>query len=382
MKHPAIGAGYLKTGSWLETDNAPEAELESTEGAVFGTVLPLPFGGFLTDRLALGFAAFFPRGVFAELDVPAPDVPQYVLLRNSGQQATLAPSMSIRLHDALAVGGGAELFSNTDGEINAIVDANGDIQTLTGQEVYTSFAPIAGLMFRPGEIWTGLRPLSFGFVFREEFFTHYRIPINSYVGSTPITLIFDATSLYTPRQWTAGLAFQSEAYGFTAEFDASYNEWSGFPDPNLFVDVAFEVPLIGVGFADSEQLDPGFKDTVTLRTGVEKHVFDTPYFGFLAQGGYFYDPSPVPAQTGITNYLDTDRHVFSGGLAFDVLGVGAWRFDGPITVQATGQYHYLVPRRFHKDTNVPSDNPGYPEIGFSGSIWAVAFDISFAFDYY
>ena len=91
MKQPALGFGYMKTGNWLETHNASEAELKSTEGIVLGMVLPLPFGGFLKNRIALGFASFMPRDVFAELDVPYPDVPQYVLLRNSGRQATTIP---------------------------------------------------------------------------------------------------------------------------------------------------------------------------------------------------------------------------------------------------------------------------------------------------
>lgn len=381
LEIPAIGLGYMKTGNWLEQRYGEKAELDSTEGTVFGAVLPFPFGGFLKDRLALGLAAFVPRGVFLALDVPYPRVPQYVLLRNSGRQATQLPTLSIRVFDWLGVGGGAQLFSNTDGEINAIIDSNGDVQTYTGQEVFTSFAPTFGALVKGGEMWAPLDGFSLGLVFREEFFTNYRIPINTYIGPAPITLIFEATSIYTPRQWTAGLSWENEALGLVAEVDASYNEWSGFPDPNLIVDVDFTVPVLDISFMSGEKIEPNFHDTVTVRTGVEKEVYSGEILGLMTQAGYFWDPSPVPAQTGVTNYLDSDRHVGSAGLAFEWFRIGDYEFAGPFTLQIFGQMHYLVPRVFYKDTSVEADNPGYPRIDVGGWIYGMGANVTWYFDY-
>ncbi|MBZ0271048.1 outer membrane protein transport protein [bacterium] len=381
LRHPALGVGFLKTGNWLETMYADDAPLLSTEGIIAGVVLPFPFGGVLEDRIAFGFAGLLPRGTFLDLDVPSADEAQYVLLRNSGKQATLSPSLSVRLHDSIAIGGGAQLFSNTLGSTTAVVDANGNTEAYTGQEVSTSFAPSYGVMLRPGELAPALRPVSLGFVYREAFFTKYRIPVSSFIGTTPIRLVFNATSLYTPRQWTGGIAFNSDAYGVVWEFDVSYNEWRKFPDPSLFVDAQFVVPLINVEFLDGKEIDPNFHDTITLRTGGELNIFTHKYVGMLMQTGYFYDPSPVPAQTGVTNFLDSDRHVVSLGAGWEWYRLPDYDFGGPFTLQLTGQLHYLRPRVFHKNTNVDAENPGYPKIGLSGTIWAVAVDLSFEFDF-
>ncbi len=381
FEFPTAGVGYMKTGNWLETHHGEPAALDSTEGMLFGTILPLPLGSWLERRLAVGFATFMPNNIFVALDVPYGSVPQYALWRNSGRQMTILPTLSIRLHDAVAIGGGAQLFSNTNGEINAVIGANDDVQTLTGQEVTTSFAPTYGLMLRPGKIWESLTGWSFGFVFREEFWMHYRIPINTFLGSTPLTMIFDATSIYTPRQWTAGVSYENEAAGFLAELDASYNEWRKFPDPNLYVDVEFTVPLLDIVFQDSEEIDPEFHDTMTFRAGVEKRVYDTDTTGLVAQLGYYYDPSPVPPQTGSTNYLDTDRHVGSTGLGFQWDRIGSYRFAGPLTIQGFYQLHYCVPRMFYKNESVSADNPGYPKIDVGGWIWAAGINVSVFFEY-
>lgn len=381
LEIPAIGLGYMRTGNWLDQRYGDKAQLDSTEGTVFGTVLPMPFGGFLKDRLALGIAAFVPRNVFLALDVPYPRIPQYVLLRNSGRQATQLPTLSIRVFDWLGIGGGAQLFSNTDGEINAIIDNSGNTQTFTGQEVFTSFAPTYGIMVRGGEISDSLEGWGLGLVFREEFFTRYRIPINTYIGPSPISLIFQATSIYTPRQWTGGLSYEIESLGLVAEADVSYNEWSGFPDPNLIVDVDFTVPILDIGFVSGEQIDPDFHDTVTVRSGVEKEMLSNDVFGVLAQGGYFWDPTPVPTQSGVTNYLDSDRHVGSLGTGVEFYRMGTFEFAAPLTVQFFGQLHYLVPRVMYKDTEVEAENPGYPKIDVRGWIWGAGVNVTWFFDY-
>ncbi|MCB1153489.1 hypothetical protein KDL45_07550 [bacterium] len=381
LGQPALGAGFMRTGSDLSTNGDDALTLESTEGVVLGAVLPLPFGSWLEDRLAIGFAAFLPQGVFLALDVPYPEVPQFALLRNSGRQATILPTASLRIFDGLAIGGGAQLFSNTNGSINAVIDANGDVQTLVGQEVYSSFAPTYGIFFKPGEFnaLQALDGFGLGLVFREEFFMRYRIPLNTYLGVTPIELIFNATSLYTPRQWAAGLSYEWEKT--IVEVDASYNEWRKYPNPNLYVDVDFTIPLLNVVFIDSVVYEPNFHDTFTVRGGVERRVHESDLWAINTQLGYFYDPSPVPPQSGVTNYLDNDRHVGSAGIGFDMYRIGSYEFDGPITIQAFGQVHYLVPRKMWKDTSVDHDNPGYPYIDSRGWIYAGGVNVSFMFDY-
>jgi long-chain fatty acid transport protein len=57
-----------------------------------------------------------------------------------------------------------------------------------------------------------------------------------------------------------------------------------------------------------------------------------------------YRPSPVPAQSGRTNYVDNDRYGFSGGISYDY-PIEAWKVA--LRFGAQGQMHFL-PRRHQK----------------------------------
>ena len=58
-------------------------------------------------------------------------------------------------------------------------------------------------------------------------------------------------------------------------------------------------------------------------------------------GGYGFVPTPVPDQTGITNYMDSDRHVVSAGVGLRYFPRSA---PGPINIDLGGQYQQLVTR--------------------------------------
>ena len=379
LSHPTTGIGYMVTGSVLTGVHIEAPDLDRTQGMVFGMALPLPLGGFLRERLAFGFASFFPNGVLLGIRVPYPSDPQYVILQNSGRSLTLIPTLSIKLTKGLSIGGGAQIFTNTAGEFYAVVDPNGAINATVGEELTSHFVSTFGMMIRPGEYWTALEGWRFGLVFRDRFSASYRVPVNSYIASVPLAVYFSATSLYTPRQWVAALAY---SYGrWLWEADVSFNQWSGFPDPNLKLDIRFKIPLLPVSFQDSVSYPPRFHDTFTPRVGMEVLAADGEDLDFFVRAGYSFDPSPVPAQTGETNYLDTDRHIggLSLGLAWN--GIGNWRFETPFAFDFGFQSQYLAPRISHKNNNVDADNPGYPRVGFEGWLYAVVFTIGTQFDY-
>ncbi len=381
LQKPSFGLGYLATGDTLQTlETDRKIEVDDMQGLLIGSSIPLPFGAFLTRRLAFGFSCFFPNGVILAIKVSYPTDPQYVLLQNSGRSLSVAATMSLRIIDGIAVGGGAQLFDNTSGRIDATVDPNGKIEATVGQELTSSYAPIVGLMVRP-ELWTGKdSSFRFGAVFREKFFTRYKIPISSYLGGVPLKVKLTAVSLFTPRQWIGGIGY-GRGGSYHYELDVSYNEWSDFPDPNFDIDVNFEIPLLPVEFQDSKRYKTDFKDTVTLRMGGENKIFDGDNIGFWGRGGYTYEVSPVPAQTQETNYLDADRHIGAVGFGVELTGLGDRESNLPHYFDVVFQYHYLERRVFKKNTSVDADNPGYPKIGIDGSLWAVGISYSTLFDY-
>jgi hypothetical protein len=88
---------------------------------------------------------------------------------------------------------------------------------------------------------------------------------------------------------------------------------------------------------------PGYEwsDIPTIAVGV-RHTYDGVLTSFL--DGVF-QPSPVPAQTGRTNYVDNDRIGFGAGVSYDWqlthLGGAMLRFAGQL------QMHFL-PERYQK----------------------------------
>ncbi len=376
---PSLGLGYMVTGSQLQGIDIEAPELEHTQGLIFGTTLPLPFGSFLEERVALNLGIFLPNGMLLGIQVPQENDPQYILLENAGRSLSLIPTLSVRVLRGLAVGGGVQLFDNTSGELNATIEPDGTIQATVGQELPTSFAATAGVLFRFGDYWPRLNGLRTGLVFRDRFFTRYDIPVNTAIGDTPLLVSFKATSLYTPRQYVWGAACQTGRWLWA--LDLSYNEWSDFPDPNLQIEVDIDIPLLPIEFQDSQSSPPHFHDTLTTRAGLEVQAYQGANIDWFTRAGYSFDPSPVPPQTNSTNYLDADRHLFGCSFGWLLHHFGAYRFELPLLWDLAGQAQYLPPRSAYKHATVDPDNPGHPRVGFTGWLFAGALTVSFRFDY-
>jgi len=376
---PLIGLGYLYTGSEMKGIGVRAPSLATTYGVLFGTILPIPFGGFLTDRVAFGLASFFPNGLLLGIEVPYATSPQYVLLQNSGRSLSFIPTFSIKLLDILSIGGGVQTFDNTSGSWHARINQDGSIQATVTQEMIGSYAATAGLMFRPGAYWSEVDGLRFGFVFRDSFFTSYKIPVATSVGGVPLVVEFNATSLYTPRQYVAGLSYATGNWLFAV--DGSYNEWSEFPHPSLDVSVHFKIPVLPIAFRDSVAEAPHFHDTVTVKTGAEVTAWRGNDGVFMTRFGLGYDPSPVPPQRGNTNFLDTDRWIGGVSVGWRWLGVGTYKFSAPLVFDLGGQLQYLPARVTEKADTVDPTNPGYPRVGFQGWLYAVGGTLSIPFDY-
>jgi long-chain fatty acid transport protein len=377
---PSLGVGYVANFGAVSAVGVDDLALDDARAMIFGAVLPLPFeGGFMKDRIAIGVGGYAPEGRLLQMNVEAPSTPNLLLLRNAHRTNAMYPSLGIRITDGFAIGVGVQTFMDTIGEINAKVDPSGELVTEVGEELLITYTPTAGLLVRPGEHWDAMAGWRFGFVFRDETFTRYSIPVSAVLDQIPFIIRFDAISLFTPRQYLAAIAYGRDDW--RVEFDLSFNEWSRFPDPNLLIQVDVAIPIAPIEFENSIGHQPHFHDTLTPRVGAEVTVLSATDANLLVRAGYFYDQSPVPPQTGYTNYVDTDKHAGSAAFGVNWLGVGNFRFDAPINIDVFYQGQYL-PRRVHnKNDTVAPDNPGYPKVGAEGSVHFLGMSLSTYFDY-
>ncbi|NLH50698.1 MAG: hypothetical protein GX444_19150 [Myxococcales bacterium] len=230
-------------------------------------------------------------------------------------------------------------------------------------------------------------------------------------ASLPIRVVADMSDHWKPQEAAFGASAKiGDAWTLTS--DVTWYDWSEYPAPDLRLTVddftvklstlpttlqarlrTLSVPIIGtVGPLPPVQVAvPGLRTALKLRLpskaiikprthdifvprlGVEHHF--SPISGvlwvqemqFAARAGYSYQPSPFEPERGYVNLVDTDKHVAS-------VGAGV-TFNRNLSLDAYGQYHYLVPIRIEKDL-VDSDYP-FDAIEASGYVLSTGVSMSY-----
>jgi long-chain fatty acid transport protein len=319
--------GYVAVRQRLRLDGAPRP-IEPTDGILIGATLPLPFGGLLRDRLAIGLGFYYPFGVVNRARDAFPGEPRLALLDDRTQVVSILVSLGVRLHRRVSLGIGVLALAALTGEIRIAQDATGATTTISEQQLVTSFAPVAGLRIEAAP-W-----LTVGVALRGESRSSYDIRIKADLGDLlPFTLPvlrIAGVAQYDPLQ----MAFEGSlrpTRWLRALVGLTWKHWSAYPNP---IENATEgaAPLP----------PPEFHDTVVPRAGLEARLpLDRRHGGRLLaltlRGGYAFEWSPAP--TGPTrSLLDASRHVVAGGLG---LGWSTRRggFSGSFDI--FGQAHFL-----------------------------------------
>ena len=374
LVHPRtkFGLGFQYVKQALNT-NGTEVEMSRDSNALFlGGSMVIPFHDELKDRVAVGYYFYQPLFYSLDLLIPEATLPQFPVLESMARMQILHLAVALDLIPGILIGGGLTLSSDLGGALDLQPGLGGfggveEVLSSVDQEVHPILSGTAGMIIRPGRFYAPLKPLTVGFTWRQKHFLDLEIPVSVVLSGFLLRLDLTSTFLYTPTQWVGGVAYQVSP-DLLVSCDVSYNEWSDYRVPSLSIATAIDIPLIVLKEGVTEP--PRFKDTVTPRLGVEY----CPYRGRLLDGfvraGYSYEPSPVPEQTGRTNYMDADRHVFSwgGGLLLNRL-FGKDLTETPISFDIGVAFHRLEDRKNVKGPNARSDNPGYPEITASGNVW-------------
>jgi hypothetical protein len=337
------------------------------------------------DRLALGFYGIVPNGNFANLDAFYPDErEQYFsnslhpeLYADRLTPVSIAFGAGWRVADDWSIGLGGSLSLRADAGAPTYVSNAGALQNLlidTNAKVNVSISPNVGVAYEPSSRWhftaTVHAPekVELGFDFT------FLLPTGLQQGSS-LTMIYD----YMPWQIGAGAAFdlvQTPDDTVTLAATGVYGKWSDYLDRHG------ESPIPAYGWYD----------TLTPTGGVRYVHRDTRAF-IDAQ----YKPSPVPAQTGRTNYVDNDRlgagagvdHTFTCLHTSMRIGVQAqayWlvprhqtKLPTPASPDGFDHYPALVADEVPDDAQVAGEplagsqglqtnNPGWPGFGSQGAI--------------
>ena len=374
LLHPGtqFGFGFQYVKENLLANGAEVEMSRDTNGLFLGGSMVIPFTDALKDRVAFGYYFFQPLFYSLDLQIPETTLPQYPTLESMARMQILHVVVAFDLAPGFLIGGGLTVSSDLGGALDLQPGIGGfggvkEIVSAVDQEVHPILSGTAGLIFRPGRFLRSLEPLTLGFTWRQKHSLDLDIPVSVVLSGFLLDLDLTSTFLYTPTQWVGGLSYRLSP-DLLLSCDVSYNEWSGFQVPSLSIATKIDIPFIVLKEGVNDP--PGFSDTVTPRLGLEVR----PYRGDRADGflraGYAFEPSPVPEQSGRSNYLDSDRHIFAwgAGVLFKRL-LGKDLSRKPLSFDVGVAYHWLPERKHAKASWVRPDNPGYPEIASSGNVW-------------
>lgn len=314
--HRRLTLGYVHGWYALNLDGT-HRPVDPTDGVVLGANLPIPFGGVLRDRLALGMAFYFPLNVINRANAPYPDQPRFAILDNDTQVVSILVGAGARISRRITIGVGVLALAALVGTVQIQPDASGHITTASEEQLIASFTPVAGARMRVTS-WARV-----GLTFRGESKSTYDLDVTNNLGATlPIalpTLRIAGTAQYDPLQMAAEGAFEPLRW-LVVDVGVTWKHWSAFPLPT-------ENATLGA----PAQPPPKFHDTAVPRLGLEA-IRRQRQVRLIGRAGYFYEWSP----SNDAVLVDGGRHVltFGGGIEW-INRLTAVQLD------AFGQWHHV-----------------------------------------
>jgi long-chain fatty acid transport protein len=277
--------------------------------------LPLPYLSLIRktadERLAWGVGVFAPSGMSADFDMqgPSPFFPGMQHYKSLGGLGKILPGVSYAVNDRLSIGGTFGLaLSHIEMEGPYFLQSAGPFQgTPVKLATYsTGVAPVwsAGLQYRLNEKTTlGLSYQSETFV-RQDGSARFEVPLMG------VSEYDSHMRMIWPQSAGAGIRHEICPDRIVSVDVVWTGWWNAF---NKF-DMYFDNPsnpvfaaVIGPGIA--EQFPLGWRDSIDLRLGYEKHLENNR----IIRLGYIYHRNPIPNDT-LTPYIPTTLvHTFSAG---------------------------------------------------------------------
>lgn len=379
--HIALGWKAIYKELYLELDSYPGRNFARSYPDMgqflLGMTTDFDFEGrfhsFLTERLAIGLVLSIGEYLKTFNIYGDPTTPH--MFRYDVRNAALLPLFfcaSFKIFDSLAFGmGGVVAPSDTYTDVTAkteirVADQSFETNQSIISRTFSKVKPQIGFIGRaPGfgraDTWR------FGFTWRDEVSTVdgsgairtvTRVVDDN--GNTVMELpktegpLLSATG-FSPMSVTTAVALLLPHN--TAQADVIWQRWSQYRDQT------------------ESYPEPRFHDTWQVRFGYE-HAFDLTVDWadrLMLRGGYYYQPTPVPDQSGPGNLLDSNKHVMSSGMGLeftDPLGIVLL----PMSVDFAYQIHALEDRVTENDRD-----PDWSRMRHGGFIHQAVFAASIQF---
>ena len=383
--------GYLYAAPSLATDGRDNG-VDASHGFVGGLAAP---GRVFGLPFAFGLAVHVPDDRLSQVRALTQTQPRWELYSVRLQRLYIAASLAISPWRWLRLGGGLVFMASTRGgfDITGRISAT---QPSNSALTHGVDADLTAVRYLQAGAQADLpHGVSVGVAFRDEFKLDTQL-VADLVGQIVVGGINDPRALsipgsyslrsqvlsaFQPRQVVLGAAWRINP-AWRVSVDVGWVQWSRYENPTASLDVALQLTIpAGIpGLRQPSIPQPaareamGFHDTFVPRVGVE-YTLALRRHTLAFRGGYAYDPTPVPDQAGITNFVDASRHVVSLGIGLTLRHLGAV-FPGSVSVDVHAAMQFLETRSVVKAD--PNDAIG--DFTASGTVLNVGTTIGVGFE--
>lgn len=361
--------GYLYAAPSLATDGRDNG-VDATHGFAGGLVAP---GRVFGLPFAFGLAAHVPDDRLSQVRALPQPQPRWELYSVRLQRLYIAASLAVSPWRWLRLGAGLVFMASTRGgfDITGRISATQPANSALTHGVEADLTAVRYL--QAGAQVDVAADVTVGAAFRDEFRLDTALDADLQ-GQIVVGGIRDPRALVIPGRYTLRsrvlTAFQPRQAVLGAVWrvtpslrvmaDLSWVQWSRYENPTAALDVSLDlmVPAGVLGLRQPAVPQPAarepmrFRDTLVPRVGLE---VTTPLgrHALAFRVGYHFDPTPVPAQSGLTNFIDASRHVAALGVGLTLRRLRA-ALPGTVSLDLHGALHLLPTRSIAKaDPNDP-----------------------------
>jgi len=332
-----------------------------------GGSVPLELAGL---RLGLGLDWHRASDGFARWEGGGEADPQIPILDLGQRQGSLRLGVALDF-GGLRLGLGTSLRPATELRTEARADSEDTLQQDSVLRVEPELSPLLGLQWEAG-------PWALGLTFAgAERATLRRSLSLRVLGPAAEEGLLEHESEWlsqeSPWHLTLGLALRPVPFLLLAA-DLEFARWSELGSPGPQSSTVTEWPGGPAVTAAPQRSDPNYGDTLSPRLGAELELRVHPALELAVRGGYRYEPSPLPPQTGSSTLLDAPRHTLALGLGLGLPRLAAHTGIRP-SLDLALRWLLLEGRAGDKDYSALSPW----EQGFGGSVLAFGLTLGVRF---
>ncbi len=319
-----ISVGYFRADHTLAM-NGQDNGVDPVKGINGGLVVP---GKLFGIPFAFGLGVHLPDDRISRVRALRQEQPRWELYDNRNQRLFLAANLAIEPFPWLQLGGGLSFMSSTRGKLDISGSAN-VLRPDDSQLRHEVDADLTAVRYPQAGMRIALSDrLALAAVYRGQF--QLGLDLNARLSgdiSGLTTALYElethSVNNFLPQQAVFGGSWLLTR-DFRASFDATWMNWAAYVPPVAQLDVVLDIPPPAGGWpatitppqtpAPTRIVPLHMHDRILPHFGAEWRVLDAPKLQGFVRGGYEYSKTPIDPQTGLTNYVDRDRHTFSLGI--------------------------------------------------------------------